>query len=762
VITLRRIARALVGAAALCAVSLASGGASADDVGDVEAEVREIRDKANGLSSQYLRAGGLRSEHYVEERLIDGENFYRLKDYQRAAIIFMDLIEQFPSHAAYPDALYYFADALFLSRDYYGARQWFQRVVDEGGRPGMARFRLKAIGRLIEIAVHLNEFEGVDTYLAQLGQTDTAETCYVKGKFYYFKGDLDIARQEFGRVKGNAELELKAAYFIGTILTKQGRFVDAIGAFQAGASRVPSTPAEQEVVDLLNLGLGRLYFEKEMLQTAAKAYRLVDEYSPYFDTALYEQASVKIRTGDATAAEQLLEVLTLAVPDSRYLPKAKLLRGNLLLHEGRYDDAERVFEETINEFTPVRDQLDQVMAEQRDTRQFFTALMERSLTTTDISAALPPLIVKWVGEEPEVQRALTLTADLGVAREYTLETERLLRLIEAVIDGPSRVNAIPTIRSALRRSQQMSNRRGQLRVVLLDIAQRKFGAGDAELRALAAQRKALQSQLDALPTSDEEFQRREEKARAVYQHMRQELARNEIRLDRLVATVVALERFISDPAYTDGVPAQNITALQEELNRHRSGVDEMRKELKKLREDIESARYQIGVGDNLDRADDQLREKVRQICAKERALLGSRGGQAGQRIDKTLGKIEATEESIAAFRVAADKEADRQIEEIRRQVLAEREHVKQYRAEFTALNEEAEEVVGGVTFENFSNVRVRFHNLILKADVGVIDVAWMRKEEHRERGSSYNKQRLMEIQNLDQQFEEVKSGDAAP
>jgi len=117
---------------------------------------------------------------------------------------------------------------------------------------------------------------------------------------------------------------------------------------------------------------------------------------------------------------------------------------------------------------------------------------------------------------------------------------------------------------------------------------------------------------------------------------------------------------------------------------------------------------------------------------------------------------------VVAFRVAADKEADRQIEEIRRQVLAEHEHVKQYRAEFTVLNEEAEEVVGGVTFENFSNVRVRFHNLILKADVGVIDVAWMRKEEHRERGSSYNKQRLMEIQNLDQQFEEVKSGDAAP
>jgi TolA-binding protein len=756
------MARAGIGVAVLCAVSLASIGASADEISSAESEVREIRDKANGLGPQYLKAGGLRSAHYAEERLIDGENFYRLKDYQRAAIIFMDLIETYPDHAVYPDASYYFADSLFLSRDYFGARQWFQRVIEEGSRPGMARFRLKAMGRLIEIAIHLNEFEGVEKYLDQLGQTATPETSYIKGKYFYFKGDVERARQEFAQVKGNGELELKAAYFIGAVLTKQGRFDDAIEAFKTGAARSATTPSEQEVVDLLNLGLGRLYYEKEMLPEASKAYETVGEYSIYYDTALYEAASAKIRAGDAATAERLLEVLTLAVPDSKYIPRAKLLRGNLLLHEGRYDDAEAVFQETIGEFTPVQEQLDQVMSEQQDTRRFFTALMEKGLTTTDVSGALPPLVMKWVGEEPEVQRALTVTTDLGTAREYTLETERLIRLIEAVIDGPSRVNAIPTIRGAMRRSQQLSNRLGQLRSSLLDIAQKKFGAGDGELRQLAVERQQLQAQLNALPTSDDDFQQREEKARAVYQHMNQELARNEIRLDRLVAMVVALERFIADPAYVEGVPEQSIQGLRDELNRHRDGVDEMREELTKLREDVERARYQIGVGDNLDRSDAQLREKVRQISVKERELLRSRGGEVGRRLDAVLGMIEETDQTITDFQIAAEKEADRQIEDIRRQVLAEREHVKGYRTELSALGDEAEEVVGGVTFENFSNVRTRFHNLILKADVGVIDVAWERKEEHKDRGSTFNKDRLAEIQNLDREFEEVKSGGVAP
>ena len=142
--------------------------------------------------------------------------------------------------------------------------------------------------------------------------------------------------------------------------------------------------------------------------------------------------------------------------------------------------------------------------------------------------------------------------------------------------------------------------------------------------------------------------------------------------------------------------------------------------------------------------------------------MKSRGGEVGRKIEAVLGMIEETEKTISSFGVAAEREADRQIEDIRRQVGAEREHVKQYRSELSALNDEAEEVVGGVTFENFSNVRKRFHNLILKADVGIIDVAWMRKEEHKERGTSFNKERLAEIQNLDQEFEEVKSGGVAP
>jgi hypothetical protein len=147
---------------------------------------------------------------------------------------------------------------------------------------------------------------------------------------------------------------------------------------------------------------------------------------------------------------------------------------------------------------------------------------------------------------------------------------------------------------------------------------------------------------------------------------------------------------------------------------------------------------------------------MKEIGERERALLRTRGGERGRRLDQAFAALDETDAALARLHGAIDREAERQIEDLTRQVRTERERVKLYRTELVSLNSEAEEVVGGVTQKNFSNVRKKFHQLILRADVGIIDVAWMRKEEHKARGTSLNKDRLAEIQNLDSEFSEVK------
>jgi len=82
-------------------------------------------------------------------------------------------------------------------------------------------------------------------------------------------------------------------------------------------------------------------------------------------------------------------------------------------------------------------------------------------------------------------------------------------------------------------------------------------------------------------------------------------------------------------------------------------------------------------------------------------------------------------------------------------------------AELRALRQEAEEVVGGVTYENFTGVRKRFRDLVIKADVGILDVSWLRKEEHTSRGTDLSRARAKELRQLDEEFREVRGGSDA-
>ncbi len=78
-----------------------------------------------------------------------------------------------------------------------------------------------------------------------------------------------------------------------------------------------------------------------------------------------------------------------------------------------------------------------------------------------------------------------------------------------------------------------------------------------------------------------------------------------------------------------------------------------------------------------------------------------------------------------------------------------------YREQLASLQLEAEEVVGGVTYTNFDQVRHRFYDLVLRADVGRIDVAWARREEHRMRVDMLTRERSQQLQALDDEFREI-------
>ncbi|QQR89249.1 MAG: hypothetical protein IPJ88_13690 [Myxococcales bacterium] len=217
----------------------------AEDLDAVQRELIDIEGRARTISQGVNRAKPPQGPTYVEERLADGELFYRLKDYSRSSIIFADIVDHYPNHAAYPDALMLLGESLYMSGDLYGARAQFRALLDRGQEPAFRSYTQRALSRLIEVALRTRDFSGVEPYLERLQQIPSASlqaaTAYAKAKYFYHrainrdlsssaedfdrevllenKDELAIAEQAFSAVKSDSEYWLAASYFLGVIHT---------------------------------------------------------------------------------------------------------------------------------------------------------------------------------------------------------------------------------------------------------------------------------------------------------------------------------------------------------------------------------------------------------------------------------------------------------------------------------------------------------------------------------------------------------------
>jgi tetratricopeptide (TPR) repeat protein len=377
---------------------------AAQDLSNANRALADLESDTQRLMADRVRPHDLKSDTFVEERLTDGELYLRLEDYLRAAILFTDIVDHYPTHRAYPEALFLLGESLFLADDYLGARKRYAEVIDRSSEPTFSPYLQMALSRLIEIAIHTRDFRDVDGYFVRLealpSSTLSVTTAYFRAKYLYNRavpiddvlnapanaairgvdqGRLEQARKGFIAIPSGTEFSLRSKYFVGTIHTLRGEYLDAIAAFHGVLGHEPDHEQERRVVELTYLALGRLYYETEQLEQAVEAYRAVEQTSPHFDEALYELAWTYIRMGDAIQAERALEVLSVAAPDSALNADGKVLRGDLLARTGRYDEAEVVFDEVRATFGPIRDDLELTRREHPDLHAYFREVVRENL-----------------------------------------------------------------------------------------------------------------------------------------------------------------------------------------------------------------------------------------------------------------------------------------------------------------------------------------------------------------------------------------------
>src|ERR1700744_6460201 len=149
---------------AVAAASLASGIARADEVDKLGGKVIELDTRVSDMDRN-LKPPPPPGPEIADRRLIDAQVLYELKNYESASIILFDVVEKYPNSAAYPEALFYLADSLYLERDYLSSRRFFEKIIEQG--PVDRRYQ-ESLQRLIELSLHTGDYSPVDGYIDKL------------------------------------------------------------------------------------------------------------------------------------------------------------------------------------------------------------------------------------------------------------------------------------------------------------------------------------------------------------------------------------------------------------------------------------------------------------------------------------------------------------------------------------------------------------------------------------------------------------------
>jgi len=113
------------------------------------------------------------------------------------------------------------------------------------------------------------------------------------------------------------------------------------------------------------------------------------------------------------------------------------------------------------------------------------------------------------------------------------------------------------------------------------------------------------------------------------------------------------------------------------------------------------------------------------------------------------------DETLVTFDRKLELGVEEKLTTIRTTLNEEKDLVSRYGIEAADYKGRSDTVAGGITYDGFQEVAKRFYEIVVRADVGIIDVAWALKDVKSKEVSRLVRQQKMDLKVLDEEFKEV-------
>jgi tetratricopeptide (TPR) repeat protein len=748
------------------------------------AQEREIVQLKNEIAAMGIKLGTLLSRHrdsQVEdrrrnfaERLTDAEILFLLGDYSRASLALYDLVDRRnQTKHDYPKAIYYLAESLFQIGHDLSAREFFQELVARRDRQHLS----DAIRRLIEIADRNSRWEGLEEHVAVLerrGQLPPG-IAYLRAKSLLRQGRAAAARETLKTIPADHDLGFKARYLDAVAALRAG---DLDGARQAFA-RIVDTDTRNEdaarVRELAAMNEGRILLELGRHGESIDAYQFVTRSSPLFEEALFEVTWTYVRAADQAEtdaqrlaeykkAQNALEILLLAEAENPIAPEARLLLGNIHIKLGEYDRATTMFDDVVDRYAAPRDELTELAAQEIEPEAYFGAVS----TTSEQRGLLPKLAVHWARGEPRLQQALAVLEGLEESEESLREADGITGKLLAQLESEQRLSFFPALQDAQATLLEYRNELVSLSRRLLDVERNLVieglpKRGREELERVLAERAELEPKYRALPQRKEEYEGRLSDMRRRMLAMQQQAYRLRYDIGSMTAQLKALRVWIGQNR--DMIDDRALTEYRERIEMHEREVQDLEGLHTALEGEIDREKSQITLTSEEEAAEDQIRARYAATLDKEREILAGSGtleaAAERQRVEvvREREKVAGFHAELERFEHHLNEMVGGEANSVRLGVMRERDVLERHRDAIARVRAEAERVIGEVAAGSLRDVKTRFDNIVLRADVGIVDVAWALKEVQTHEISRRVSDQRRELQVLDEEFSDVLAED---
>jgi tetratricopeptide (TPR) repeat protein len=765
------------------------------DVGVAEGELRRVEE-------QYRTVPDLFRDDDREQRVTWGEIYYLTKEYQRASLLLFGAVEPrdndkapVENRADYADALYYLADSLFLLGNHAAAQGYFEKLLALRGHGHSEQ----AILRLMEIGDAARRFDDVDRYFARYletaGNEIPGQVRYLRGKSLFLAKKDDAAIDQLRLVPATDAYALRSRYLIGAAYVREGKFDDALEMFNQVAFAKPISKDDKRVKEQAHLARGRLFYETDRLGESIDAYQEIPYDSELLTTMLYEVTWTYVRRGQLALrgkkgdnltelqrrekakveyekALNQLEDLKALEPDSDKAAEIDILAGNLRLQRNEFEKAETIFGDVLNTYQGADNQLATLMADHSSRDRLLADILQMSSGGLTVDSKLPPLAARRAARNEEVAKALQVFKDIQKSRDEIESTSKLLASLEEQLspDNPGRTELFKPLQAGVERSMSLEN-------TLLALKQNAVGIErglarpspelQAQLASLRASRADIEKKVASLPKSSEEIAARRQRLLERVDHIDRALHQAEIEARQRRAELTAVDfMYAHDPAAgaTAGTTELKSELRKNQLRQERQNIEDIEARAAQLRETLAQLKKGISVAGGRGSGEELLRQAYAKSFDEERALLAQARDPAKAdvyaKLDASIARIDELQRGNAAFRARLDGIVEERLAGARALLAAQKEAIAAYTTSLGDIDARATAVRDRATTLALDKVRYELNRIVLRADVGVVDTSFARKQAETEKIGQLQKARAAELTDLTQAYADLTKDEA--